>query len=99
MPHSFRQNSVNLSTTVGCFGARARQRYHNNYKYHFNEDKFNEDYIKFEDFFYREQFVMRDSIRLINFVSNVDEIMISDDLKIVKLTEEDYDMRARPNRQ
>ena len=68
-----------------------RQRKHNNYEYHFNEDKFKEDYIKFEDFFYREYFVMRDGIRLINFVSNLNEIIISDDLKIVKLTEEDYD--------
>jgi len=57
----------------------------------FDKDKFSEDYIKFENFFYNDKFIMRIGIRLVNFISNQDEIIISDNIKIVKIKEEDYD--------
>lgn len=60
-------------------------------KFEFDERLFNIDYINFEDFFYNEYFVMRVVVRLNNFIMDVDEFIIEDNIKITKIKDEEYE--------
>jgi len=68
-----------------------RQRKYSAGKFVLDYDKFIADYSKLEDFFYNEKYLMKQVIRLINFTSDLDEIILKDNLKIRKLKEDDYE--------
>lgn len=67
-----------------------KQKIYSSGKFVLDYDKFLVDYKKLEDFFYNDNFLMRQVIRLINFTSDVDEIILKDNLRIKKLKDDDY---------
>jgi hypothetical protein len=80
-----------------------RQKKYSAGKFVLDYNKFVADYSKLEGFFYNDNFLMKQVIRLINFTSDADEIVLKDNLKIRKLKEEDceailYGNLAQSNR-
>lgn len=69
-----------------------QQLYYNKGIFIFDKDTFLKNYRELEDFFYSDIIKMRAVIKLINFKCNVDEIRITENIRIRKIDERDFDI-------